>query len=113
MVWQGKDVVKQGRAMIGATNPLVSLPGCEQARERGKRCADRPASHAVRRSTIRGDYCIEVGRNGAWTGTGQTSGAAPFSCVYAGLPADAWPRRWWSACGAARWAPPFLPPFAV
>ena len=40
MVWQGKDVVKQGRAMIGATNPLASSPG-----------------------TIRGDFCIEVGRN--------------------------------------------------
>jgi len=40
MVWQGKDVVKQGRAMIGATNPLQSTPG-----------------------TIRGDFCIEVGRN--------------------------------------------------
>ena len=40
MVWCGKDVVKQGRAMIGATNPLASAPG-----------------------TIRGDFCIEVGRN--------------------------------------------------
>ncbi|CAG9462717.1 unnamed protein product [Pedinophyceae sp. YPF-701] len=40
MVWEGKDVVKQGRAMIGATNPLASAPG-----------------------TIRGDFCIEVGRN--------------------------------------------------
>jgi len=40
MVWEGKDAVKQGRAMIGATNPLASAPG-----------------------TIRGDYCIDVGRN--------------------------------------------------
>lgn len=40
MVWEGKDVVKQGRAMLGATNPLASAPG-----------------------TIRGDYAIEVGRN--------------------------------------------------
>ena len=40
MVWCGKDVVKQGRSMIGATNPLASAPG-----------------------TIRGDFCIEVGRN--------------------------------------------------
>lgn len=39
MVWQGKDVVKQGRAIIGATNPLASAPG-----------------------TIRGDYAIDVGR---------------------------------------------------
>ncbi|CEP11142.1 hypothetical protein [Parasitella parasitica] len=40
MVWEGKDVIKQGRAMIGATNPLESAPG-----------------------TIRGQYCISVGRN--------------------------------------------------
>ena len=40
MVWEGKDVVKQGRAMIGATNPLQSAPG-----------------------TIRGDFCISTGRN--------------------------------------------------
>ena len=39
MVWEGKDVVKQGRAMLGATNPLASAPG-----------------------TIRGDYAIDVGR---------------------------------------------------
>lgn len=37
MVWEGLDVVKQGRAMLGATNPLQSAPG-----------------------TIRGDYCIVV-----------------------------------------------------
>jgi nucleoside-diphosphate kinase len=40
MVWQGPDVVKQGRAMIGATNPQASAPG-----------------------TIRGDYCLMTGRN--------------------------------------------------
>jgi nucleoside-diphosphate kinase len=40
MVWSGLDVVKQGRAMIGATNPLASSPG-----------------------TIRGDFCIVTGRN--------------------------------------------------
>jgi nucleoside-diphosphate kinase len=40
MVWEGKDVVKQGRVMLGATNPLESNPG-----------------------TIRGDYCIDIGRN--------------------------------------------------
>jgi nucleoside-diphosphate kinase len=39
-VWEGKDVVKQGRAILGATNPLQSTPG-----------------------TIRGDYAIDVGRN--------------------------------------------------
>merc|ERR1719229_805099 len=40
MVWEGLDVVKTGRAMLGATNPADSAPG-----------------------TIRGDYSIQVGRN--------------------------------------------------
>ncbi|KAI9304197.1 nucleoside diphosphate kinase [Cunninghamella echinulata] len=40
MVWEGKDVVRQGRAMIGATNPLESSPG-----------------------SIRGQYCVSIGRN--------------------------------------------------
>jgi nucleoside-diphosphate kinase len=39
-VWQGKDVVKGGRTLIGATNPSDATPG-----------------------TIRGDFCIQVGRN--------------------------------------------------
>merc|ERR1712018_908663 len=40
MVWEGQNVVKQGRVMLGATNPLASAPG-----------------------SIRGDFSIEVGRN--------------------------------------------------
>lgn len=36
MVWAGKSVVKTGRMMLGATNPLDSAPG-----------------------TIRGDFCID------------------------------------------------------
>lgn len=39
-VWEGKDVVKTGRTILGATNPLASAPG-----------------------TIRGDYALDVGRN--------------------------------------------------
>lgn len=39
-VWEGKNVVKTGRVMLGETNPADSKPG-----------------------TIRGDFCIEVGRN--------------------------------------------------
>ena len=39
-VWEGKDVVKQGRVMLGETNPLASKPG-----------------------SIRGDFSIDVGRN--------------------------------------------------
>ena len=40
MVWEGKGMIKAGRAMLGATKPQESAPG-----------------------TIRGDYCIDVGRN--------------------------------------------------
>ena len=40
MIWEGLNVVKTGRVMLGETNPAASLPG-----------------------TIRGDYCIQVGRN--------------------------------------------------
>ena len=40
MVWEGKDAVVSGRKMLGATKPLDSAPG-----------------------TIRGDFCIDVGRN--------------------------------------------------
>merc|ERR1719354_633091 len=40
MCWQGKDVVKQGRAMLGETDPLKSKPG-----------------------SIRGDFSIDMGRN--------------------------------------------------
>lgn len=40
MVWAGADVVKQGRTMIGATDPLKSAPG-----------------------TIRGDLALVTGKN--------------------------------------------------
>ncbi|MCJ1347391.1 nucleoside diphosphate kinase [Peltigera leucophlebia] len=40
MVWEGREAVKTGRILLGATNPLASAPG-----------------------TIRGDYAIDVGRN--------------------------------------------------
>ncbi|KAK7503750.1 hypothetical protein BaRGS_00004873 [Batillaria attramentaria] len=40
MVWEGKAVVAMGRQMLGATDPLKSMPG-----------------------SIRGDFCIDVGRN--------------------------------------------------
>ncbi|NXK75795.1 NDK kinase, partial [Amazona guildingii] len=39
-VWEGLNVVKTGRVMLGETNPADSKPG-----------------------TIRGDFCIQVGRN--------------------------------------------------
>ncbi|KAL2207781.1 NDK-domain-containing protein [Sarocladium strictum] len=40
MVWEGRDAVKTGRVILGATNPAASAPG-----------------------TIRGDFAIDVGRN--------------------------------------------------
>jgi len=40
MVWEGKNAIKAGRKLLGATDPQASEPG-----------------------TIRGDFCIEVGRN--------------------------------------------------
>ena len=40
MVWEGLNAVKEGRKILGATRPADSLPG-----------------------TIRGDLCIDVGRN--------------------------------------------------
>jgi nucleoside-diphosphate kinase len=40
MVWEGEGAVKTGRVMLGATKPSDSAPG-----------------------TIRGDYCLTVGRN--------------------------------------------------
>ncbi|KAJ1125289.1 hypothetical protein NDU88_003721 [Pleurodeles waltl] len=39
MVWEGFNVVKTGRVMLGETNPVDARPG-----------------------TIRGDFCVQVGR---------------------------------------------------
>ncbi|XP_034566489.1 nucleoside diphosphate kinase B-like isoform X2 [Notolabrus celidotus] len=40
MVWEGQNIVKLGRMMLGETNPADSKPG-----------------------SIRGDLCINIGRN--------------------------------------------------
>jgi nucleoside-diphosphate kinase len=40
MCWEGKDIIKQGRQMLGETQPLASKPG-----------------------SIRGDFSIDLGRN--------------------------------------------------
>ena len=40
MVWEGLDVIKAGRTLLGATRPVDSAPG-----------------------TIRGDFAVDVGRN--------------------------------------------------
>lgn len=40
MVWEGHDVIAQGRKMMGATKPQQAETG-----------------------TLRGDYCLDVGKN--------------------------------------------------
>ena len=40
MVWEGDDVVRMSRVMLGETNPKASLPG-----------------------SVRGDFSIDLGRN--------------------------------------------------
>ena len=40
MVWQGKGIVAYARKLLGETDPLLSPPG-----------------------TIRGDFCVDIGRN--------------------------------------------------
>ncbi|KAK0552883.1 nucleoside diphosphate kinase Ndk1 [Tilletia horrida] len=40
MVWEGKDAIRQGRRIVGATNPLEADPG-----------------------SIRGQYAVSIGRN--------------------------------------------------
>jgi nucleoside-diphosphate kinase len=40
MAWEGQNAVIEGRKMLGATKPSDSAPG-----------------------TIRGDFCLDVGRN--------------------------------------------------
>ena len=40
MVWEGKDVIKGGRALVGATNPQQASPG-----------------------SVRGDFAVAIGRN--------------------------------------------------
>ena len=57
MVWEGLNVVKTGRVMLGATNPADSAPG-----------------------TIRGDYCIQVGRN-ICHGSDAVDSAAKGMCI--------------------------------
>jgi len=64
MVWEGKDVIRQGRAMIGATNPLDSAPG-----------------------SIRGQYCISVGRN-IIHGSDSYESAAKEIVLWFGKPGD-------------------------
>mmetsp|Transcript_9941 Transcript_9941/g.15692 ORF Transcript_9941/g.15692 Transcript_9941/m.15692 type:complete len:234 (-) Transcript_9941:140-841(-) len=60
MVWEGKNVITTGRKMLGATNPAESVPG-----------------------TIRGDLCIEVGRNVCHGSDGPESAMKEISYWFA------------------------------
>ena len=67
MVWEGKDVIATGRKLIGATNPLLSEPG-----------------------TIRGDYCIELGRNIIHGSDSQESAAAEIKLWFTDAEISNW-----------------------
>jgi len=56
MVWQGKNVIKAGRKMLGATDPQASEPG-----------------------SIRGDFSVEIGRNIIHGSDGPESAASEIS----------------------------------
>ena len=75
MCWEGKDIIKQGRQMLGETQPLASKPG-----------------------SIRGDYSIDLGRYvSVWflCSTSQYSNVlhkivnCPFLCPFSGIFATA------------------------
>lgn len=74
MCWEGEDAIAGGRRLIGATNPKDSTPG-----------------------TIRGDFCIEVGRN-IIHGSDSADSAAKELALWFGEPAaNTWVRsndRW-------------------
>ncbi len=57
MVWQGLDAVKTGRVMLGATNPLQSPVGASRS------FSTALFELSIHPGSIRGDYCLAVGRN--------------------------------------------------
>ena len=59
MVWQGLDAVKTGRAMLGTTNPLDSAPGPSFF----FRLLSAATYIYIYAGSIRGDYCLAIGRN--------------------------------------------------
>jgi nucleoside-diphosphate kinase len=56
MVWEGQDAIKTGRKLVGATDPKQAEPG-----------------------TIRGDLCVQVGRNIIHGSDGPDSAQAEIS----------------------------------
>jgi len=69
MVWEGKNVIKAGRKMMGATDPQASEPG-----------------------SIRGDLCVEVGRNIIHGSDGPDSAAAEIALWFKEAEIAQWDR---------------------
>lgn len=67
MVWEGKGAIKTGRVLLGATNPADSLPG-----------------------TIRGDLCIDVGRNVCHGSDGPDSAKHEINFWFKGYEVNTW-----------------------
>ena len=67
MVWEGTDVVKAGRNLIGVTNPTDAAPG-----------------------TIRGDFGVEVGRNLVHGSDSVENGAREISLWFGGTDTVEW-----------------------
>ncbi|KAJ2391507.1 nucleoside diphosphate kinase Ndk1 [Coemansia sp. RSA 2559] len=61
MIWEGPSVIKQGRVMLGATDPKAAGPG-----------------------TIRGDYCLTIGRNICHGSDSAESAAKEISLWFGG-----------------------------
>ncbi|CAM9644554.1 unnamed protein product, partial [Choristocarpus tenellus] len=69
MVWEGPDVILTGRKMLGATNPNSSDPG-----------------------SLRGEYCICVGRNLIHGSDGPDSAKHEIGMWFTEKECSAWPR---------------------
>ncbi|CAM9996504.1 unnamed protein product [Scytosiphon promiscuus] len=69
MVWEGPEVILTGRKMLGATNPNSSEPG-----------------------SLRGDYCIRVGRNLVHGSDGGESAQHEIGMWFTEEECSAWPR---------------------
>ncbi|CAG0918161.1 unnamed protein product [Notodromas monacha] len=67
MVWEGHGAVKMGRMILGETNPADSKPG-----------------------TIRGDFCVEVGRNVVHGSDGVESAKREISMWFKDTELNSW-----------------------
>jgi nucleoside-diphosphate kinase len=69
MVWEGTGVIKTGRWLLGETNPVASTPG-----------------------SIRGDFCVEMGRNICHGSDGPESAAHEIGMWFTEEELSSWPR---------------------